>query len=657
MQAEYTNRSCLLPLTPPIFADTPASLLAGFEETRAELENAVKSVISNVDLEHASFGNVVAPLALADASLIICCQRTRLLEAASGDESIRAAARKVHLETLKMYEKFHSRRDLLERVHVVYQTMHNAGLNEEAQRLTEKWHHAFLNEGSHLDDTDRKTLTDINEHLRSNRSAFRKVLGEAKDCILLSSDQLAGLSNSVLDSLEQEIEEASGISRYRLSLKSSMVKTALAQIRDGSVRKAIFEASEKSVADALPFFMEVLRGRHQKANLLGSKSWAERAIFERMMRNPEAVHSFLGELQSKLTPLAEAELENLKKLKKRHFAPSGNRDESSKGFYIWDTPYFHEQHLQQSYQLDSHMLSEYFPVEPVLRNMLTTFEEMFSVSFEEVSDTTARALVDDPRTLVWHEDVKMFLVWETNARDKNIFIGYLYADLFARTGKYSTCANFSIHPGFTDANGNRHPSATALLTNFPPPTPNKPTLLQHSNVIQMFHELGHAMHDLLSRTRYAALHGHEVPRDFVELPSHMLENWCWVPDQLASISTHYSHISPGYAAVWKREHETEDLPPKTLPDELTGRLAASRTADVALSTLRQIVYAKFDMVIHGEPVHSEEELKRWWREERENIGLVSVSEAARANTDLGHGFATTVHFIEGSAASYYSHLL
>lgn len=657
MEAEHTNHSCLLPLTPPLFADTPASLLEDFEQTRATFVNAVNSVVSNIPVEHASFENTVAPLALADASLIIGCQQTRLLEAASGNESIRTAARKVYLETLKIYEWFHGRRDVFDRVSVVYETTNDANLDEEAKRMTEKWYRAFLNEGCQLNDVERKTLQEINEDIRSNRSAFRKVLVEAQDCILLSRDQPSGLSNGVLDSLEQVTDGAQGTPMFRLGLKSSMVKTALAQIQDGNVRKAIFEASEKSVAEALPFFMAVLRARHRRAVLLGNKSWAERLLSEGMMKTPEAVQSFLTELQDKLAPLAAIELDNLKDLKERYLASSGKQDEYSKGFYIWDTPYFHEQHLKQSYQLDSHMLSEYFPVEPVLENMLAIFTEMFSISFEEVNETTARALTDNPRTLVWHPDVKLFLVWETNTQNQKTFIGYLYVDLFARTGKYSTCANFSLHPGFTDATGNPHPPATALLTNFPSPSPNKPTLLQHLNVIQMFHELGHAMHDLLSRTRHAALHGHGVPRDFIELPSHMLENWCSVPDQLASISVHYSYLSPEYAALWKHENGAESLPPRELPHHLTRQLAASQRADIALASLRQIVFAQFDMFIHGGGVHDEEEVKRWWREERERIGLVFVQEKGREPADLGHGFATTVHFIEGSAGSYYSHVL
>lgn len=495
------------------------------------------SVVSTVELDNVTFQNTLDPLALADAALSSYCNRARLLEAASGDHSIRITARQVHIKGLEIYERFHSSREIFARVDAVYRSIDEANLDEESKKLAEKWYHACLNEGCQLNSTDSNTLRKINEQIRINRSAFRKVLVEAKDCILLTEDELAGLPKNLLDSLEQETEEATGAHKFRLPLKSTIVKIALTHIHDGNVRKAIFEASERSVSAALAFFMAVLRARYQKANLLGNKSWAERQLSQNMMRNPETVQSFLSELQDKLTPLAKMELQTLKEMKREHCASLAPQNENSQGYYIWDKPYYHEQHLKRLYQLDSQMLSEYFPVGPVLKDMLAIFGNIFSICFIEVDEPKARTLVDNPKTLTWHPNVKMFLVWERNAQDstktKNHFIGYLYVDLIARTGKYSTCANFNIRPGYMNIDGKRQPCATVLLTSFPPPAANKPTLLQHSNVIQMFHELGHAMHDLLSRTRYASLHGHQVPRDFVEVPSHMLENWCWVPDQLS----------------------------------------------------------------------------------------------------------------------------
>ncbi|KAI0120730.1 hypothetical protein BJ170DRAFT_161852 [Xylariales sp. AK1849] len=653
MAQKHSRGDLLLPHNPPTFSDTPASLLDGMREVKDGFFHVLNTIVLDVDPENASFENTLAPMALAESQLSTCGQRAGLLESASGDENIRIAAGKVHIEVQKIYESWFARRDVFERVRIVHRQMHNSDLDNQSKKLTEKWYQCFLNEGCQLGPKDRETLHKINEHIGSNRSDFRRVLNETKDSIWLTRGELSGLSSSIVDSLE-EVESNTATPNLTLSLKSSMVKTALAQIHDERVRKAIFEASEKSVAAALTPFAEALKGRHQKAKLLGNKSWAERSLSQKMARDPEVVRAFLASLREKLTLLAQKELRHLQELKRAQLATSSTQEKAQDGYYLWDQPYYHQQHLTQSHQLDSHTLSEYFPAEHVLRSMLEIYEDVFSISFHEVDETTGAALTDDPSTLIWHSDVKMFLVWERGARNEDDFVGYLYVDLYARDGKYSTCANFSIHPGFTDVLGKRHPCATALLTNIPRPAPKKPSLLQHSNVVQMFHELGHGMHDLLSRTEYVSLHGHEVPWDFIEMPSQMLENWCWIPDELSSISMHYSHLHPEFAREWKFEHGKKDLPPAKLPRETATKVAASRAVDLALSSLRQIVYAEFDMFAHGDREISEEELKQWWHVNQEDIGLIPGSKEMANHP--GHGFATTVHFIEGSASNYYSYL-
>lgn len=134
----------------------------------------------------------------------------------------------------------------------------------------------------------------------------------------------------------------------------------------------------------------------------------------------------------------------------------------------------------------------------------------------------------------------------------------------------------------------------------------------------------------------------------------MLENWCWVPDQLSSMSKHYAHLSPEYAEAWKSEHPGEALPPERLPEEIATKLASTRFVNLALGTLRQIHFAKFDMYAHGSQEISEFELKRWFHENREKIGLIPSSDSSPPR--FGQGFATTTHYVDGSASNYYSYL-
>ena len=163
--------------------------------------------------------------------------------------------------------------------------------------------------------------------------------------------------------------------------------------------------------------------------------------------------------------------------------------------------------------------------------MLKIFEQLFGLEFVEVTDGTKN---------VWHPDTKQFAVYNEKIGDaEQTFVGHLYLDLHPREGKYGHAANFNIQRGFTDKDGKRRYPATALVCNFSKPTAEKPSLLKHDEVVTLFHELGHGIHDLVAITDYSRFHGTGVVGDFVEAPSQMLENWCWDKEQLTKLSSHW----------------------------------------------------------------------------------------------------------------------
>jgi metallopeptidase MepB len=179
--------------------------------------------------------------------------------------------------------------------------------------------------------------------------------------------------------------------------------------------------------------------------------------------------------------------------------------------------------------------------------------------------------------IYWHEDVKILSFWD-DEEEGGSFVGYLYLDLHPRLGKYSHAANFSLQPGFLFPNGSRRYPATALVCNFSKPTPTKPSLLKHDEVVTLFHELGHGIHDLAGRT-YSCFHGTSVVRDFVEASSQMLEHWCWTPSQLKSLSKHYLTGEP-------------------IPDDLIEKQISVKHVNDALFNLRQLHFGIFDMTVH-----------------------------------------------------------
>jgi metallopeptidase MepB len=241
--------------------------------------------------------------------------------------------------------------------------------------------------------------------------------------------------------------------------------------------------------------------------------------------------------------------------------------------------------------------------------------------------------------IYWHEDVKIFSVWD-DAEEGGSFVGYLYLDLHPRTGKYAHAANFSLQPGFLFPNGTRRYPATALVCNFSKPTASKPSLLKHDEVVTLFHELGHGIHDLAARTKYSRFHGTSVVRDFVEAPSQMLENWCWTPSQLKSLSKHY-------------------LTGESIPDDLIEKQISVKHVNDALFNLRQLHFGIFDMTVHTPKSHAEAEdfkLSELYNELREQISGMKGPEALGMKSDWANGQATFGHLIGGYDAGYYGYL-
>ncbi|KAH8892406.1 zincin [Thozetella sp. PMI_491] len=631
---------------PPLFAETPDSIRKEVQNVKAQYEDVHKAIINAGDGSLATFENTMLPLVVLYNSMVLSEKKAGILAAASNDEEIRKAATQAQDMLQQLFSDRTKRVDTFQRLQTIYQQKDEISLDAESEKLLQDWYDEYNNNGCALPEDQRKQLEEVDRQISTLRSQFRKGLFESTAHLWLTREQLDGLPISILDGLE--VSDG----KVRFPLKTSLVISAMNGIHDASVRKLIHEEEELSISENVATFTNLMQAKQQRAGLVGYSSFAEMALRKRMAKHPKVVDEFLGSLQKALTPKALEELTKLKELRKQHLETTGAG--VTDGYYLWDQRYYHEMHLRASYEVDNAQIAEYFPVEPALSGMLQIFEDVFNIEIIEADAKKRAELAEHPEHLTWHEDVGMYTVWEKNAKTEEDFIGYLYTDLTIRDGKYPHCANFNICPGYTDENGARRPVATALMCSFPPSSSNKPVLLTHYHIVQMFHELGHGMHDLLSRTRYVVYHGHGVARDFVEMPSQMLEGWCWNPGQLASISRHYAYLSSEYADAWRAESGKQDLPPERLPEQLAVKLAATQVVDIALSTLRQIAFSKFDMYIHGEAEFTSDGLKAWYLQNRDSTGLIPSSDQDPPR--LCHEFATMVHFVEGSSSSYYAYL-
>ena len=337
----------------------------------------------------------------------------------------------------------------------------------------------------------------------------------------------------------------------------------------------------------VPIFEEVIILRDEAARLLGYPDHATFRIEDKMAKSPKTVWDFLLDLKSQLAPGGRKEIDHLLQIKQVDLEGRMSNESFDGNYYLWDHRFYDRMMIENEYSIDDQKIAEYFPLRPTIDNMFKIFETLFGLKFDELSESQRTEIADNGRAddVVWHSDVKMFAVWD-DEDEGGEFVGYLYLDLHPRRGKYGHAANFELQPGFLNEDGTRHYPVTALVCNFPKVTETLPSLLQHRDVVTLFHELGHGIHDLVSRTRFSRFHGTATVRDFVEAPSQMLENWCWTPSQLKSLSQHYLSGEP-------------------MPDNLIENLVKTKHVNAAIFNLRQLHFGIYDMTIHTPKSHDE----------------------------------------------------
>jgi metallopeptidase MepB len=323
--------------------------------------------------------------------------------------------------------------------------------------------------------------------------------------------------------------------------------------------------------------------RDEAARILGYPNHATLRLDERMAKNPETVKAFLEDLRDRLSAAGKEQVAQLNAIKQADRKKRGLPEEPV--FYTWDWRYYERILIEKEYEIEENKIAEYFPLNETVAAMLGIFERLFGLRFFRLSDEDKAAISPSGKAedVTWHKDVVMFSVFDDEANGDG-FVGYFYLDMHPRPGKYTHAANFNVQPGWTQKDGSRHYPCTALVCNFSPPTDKKPSLLKHGEVTTLFHELGHGIHDLSGRTRYARFHGTNTARDFVEAPSQMLENWCWTPGVLKTLSKHWSTGEP-------------------IPDELVEKLVKTYRLHEALATLRQLQFGFYDMTVHTPESH------------------------------------------------------
>jgi len=589
-----------------VFTGTPKSIIEDTKKMIEKSRSLENSIVAEVKAQDASFKNVMLPMALDENDIGLISHIMGFYQSVSTDQAVRDAS----TEAEELMDDFSIESSMREDVYKLVDAAvkHDEKLDAESQRLLEKTHKDYIRHGLGIPaGPKRDRYKEIKKRLSQLCIIFSKNLNEEVGGIWFDPKELDGVPEDVMSLFVKGEGENAG--KVKMTFKYPDVFPTLKFAKNPATRKQVYLGNENKLPQNIPIFREVILLRDEAARLLGYPNHASFIIEDKMAKTPKTVDDFLGDLRQRLKKGGESERKALRELKEQDLKSRGMEKSIDGRYYIWDNRFYDRLMLEKDYSVDQELLSEWFPLETSIRGMLTIFETIFGMTFVEITgaDRSSISPTGKGDDIVWHPDVQVFSVWDSEDQGSG-FVGYLYLDLHPREGKYGHAANFNLQPGFIQENGTRRYPVTALVCNFSKPTPKKPSLLKHDEVTTLFHELGHGIHDLVSKTRYSRFHGTNVVRDFVEAPSQMLENWCWTPSQLKALSHHYSKLSSDYKAAWREQVGKEAEEPKEqLPDELIENLIKTKHVNDALFNLRQLHFGIFDMTIHEPKSHEEVE--------------------------------------------------
>jgi peptidyl-dipeptidase Dcp len=570
----------------------------------------INAIINNT--AEPSFENTLEALEYSGLKLARISSIFFNLNAAETNEEIQKIAQEVSPLLTEFSNDITLDIDLFKRVKAVFDAKDGLNLTVEQHTLLEKKYKSFVRNGANLSEKKKEELREIDKKLAKLKLNFgENVLAEtnAFELHLSNKDQLKGLPDSAVEAAEilakQRDKEGWIIT---LDYPSYIPFMTYADSRELRKKMAIAfgaRAFQNNEHDNQQIVLDLVKLRHERALLLGYASHSEFVLEERMAEKPEQVSQFLEDLLKEAKPAAEREYKELCQLAK---------EDGIEQFEKWDSAYYSEKLKEKLFNFDQEKLKPYFKLEHVINGVFQVSNKLFDLQFKEVFDIDT-----------YHEDVKTYKVLNASGE----YIAILYADFFPRKGKRNGAWMTSFKGQWKKEGKNSRPHIS-IVCNFTKPTESKPSLLTFNEVTTLFHEFGHALHGMLANTKYPSISGTNVPWDFVELPSQILENWCYEKEALSLFAKHYV---------------TNEL----LPMDLIDKIKESSNFLEGIQTLRQLSFGLLDMQWHSKNPSEVKNVKEFES---------SAFERTRLFPDVADNCMSTAfsHIFQGGYSSgYYSY--
>lgn len=595
---------------------TEEDFLPAFREAIAEKRALIDSIICNP--EPPTFENTLLAMECSSDKMERVSGIFFNLLHSNSTDALQAISQEIMPELTELGNYISLSQPLFERIKQVYDRRESLSLDEEDMRLLQEAYDGFKDSGALLPDEEKKKLEELS--LRQSNLTLtygQNVLRDEQNytMLLTAADDVDGMPTTALAVARQRARDKGESAGWLFDLSAPSYVSFMQHNRHRHLRERMFRAKMSVGAKDNEYnnekiLREIADNRMKSARMLGYPSFAHLVLHDRMAKQPEAVYGLLDKLLAAYKPVAQQELKVIE-----GYAHQNGQTEA---LMPWDWSYWAERYRQEHYRIDDEMMRPYFRLEQVIEGVFGLARRLYGVDF-----------VRNESIPVYHPDVTAYEV-----RDKDgTYIGLLYADFFPRKGKRSGAWMNNLQDQYRDAEGHDHRPHIVIVMNFTPSTADKPSLLTAGEVGTFLHEFGHSLHGLFSRCRYSSLSGTSVARDFVELPSQLMENWLTEPEWLDTFARHYITGEP-------------------MPRHLIDRMLSARHFLVGYSACRQLSFGYLDMAYHHreKPLPENMDVKTfedraWYKA----LILPPAPEGCVMSTSFNHIFSG------GYAAGYYGY--
>ena len=585
--------------------------LPAFEQAIAEAKAEIDAIVANQ--EEPTFENTIEAMEYAGQTLNRVAGIFYNLMEANTNDTLQEIAEKVSpmLTEYSMYVSLNN--ELFQKVKAVYEQKDQLGLAQDQMKLLEDNYKSFVRGGANLSDEDKALYSKWSEELSLTTLQFSKNVLAATNAYTLhitDSTDLAGLPEYV-KAMGAEAAAEKGLEGWAYTLDYPSYSPFLKYSTNRELRKQIWMAyNTRAIGgefDNTDVVKKIVDLRIKIANILGYETYADYALEERMAKDKNTVNNFIMQLLKPSLAFARKDVADVYAYAKK------NGFEGSQ-LMPWDFNFWSERYQEAEYSLNAEELKPYFQLESCIDAVFGLANTLYGITFHELDNVP-----------VYHEDVKVYEVKDKNGRHLSLF----YADFFPRASKRGG-AWMTDFRGQSIRNGVEYRPFVSIVCNFTKPTADAPSLITHDEFTTFLHEFGHALHGILAEGRYPSLTGTSVSRDFVELPSQIMENWAYEPEYLNSFAKHHQTGEP-------------------IPAELIEKIVAAKNYLAGYGQVRQLHFAYLDMAWHSRTSVPELSTIEFEQSILAPYNVMPAAEGAAFSCSFSHIFSG------GYSAGYYSY--